>query len=78
MAKTSEMTYVKEAELGKVGEVRFEVGHYVADGKSYEHKIYGFQQFTKSEKVVCKISLEHFFALQQCDFSEFEVEEEFD
>lgn len=76
MAKAKEMSYIKEQELGTVNGVRFEYGHYVADGKAYESKIYGFQKFTKSEKCVCKISLAHFQALASLEIDLSELEED--
>lgn len=79
MAKT-EMTYVKEVELGTVANVRFEYGHYICDGKPGESKIYGFQKFAKREKCVCKITLAHLEALASLniDLSELGGEADFD
>lgn len=76
MAQKTEMSYIKEQELGTVNGVRFEYGHYVSNGKAYESKIYGFQKFTKSEKCVCKISLAHFEALASLEIDLSELEED--
>ncbi len=76
MAQKTEMTYIKEQELGTVNGVRFEYGHYVKGKTAFEGKIYGFEKNPKGEKCVCKITLAHFQALASLEIDLSELEED--